>query len=83
MNYPIFEKVQDILCDTFGIKREKVTLGAELSQTLDLDSLEIIEFVVALETEYSISILADTFSADTTIEQVVDYLEQRIAAHKN
>ena len=54
-----FEKVKEIMVDTLNLDAEAVTETASLKDDLEVDSLDAMEVVLALEEEYKISIGAD------------------------
>jgi len=47
----VFEKVKHLFVDELGIDAEKVTMEAKLEEDLDIDSLGIVEVVMAFEDE--------------------------------
>ncbi len=49
-------KVNDILCDTFGIKAEVISDDSSLRYNLMLDSLDYIELMMTIERDFSIKI---------------------------
>mgnify|MGYP000521541592 CR=1 FL=1 len=50
----VFEKVKHLFVDELGIDAEKVTMEAKLEEDLDIDSLGIVEVVMAFEDEFEI-----------------------------
>jgi len=46
------EKIRGLFVKSFVLKPEEVTLEANLKKDLEMDSLEIVELVVALEKEF-------------------------------
>ena len=52
----VFEKVKNLFVDELGIDAEKVTMEAKLEEDLDIDSLCIVEVVMAFEDEFEIEI---------------------------
>ena len=52
----VFEKVKNLFVEELGIDAEKVTMEARLEEDLEIDSLGIVEVVMAFEDEFSIEI---------------------------
>ena len=57
----VFEKVKNLFVDELGIEAEKVTMEAKLEEDLDIDSLGIVEVVMAFEDEFEIEIDDELF----------------------
>ena len=52
----VFEKVKGLFVEELGIDEDKVTMEAKLEEDLEIDSLGIVEVVMAFEDEFSIEI---------------------------
>ena len=52
----VFEKVKNLFVEELGIDAEKVTMEAKLEEDLEIDSLGIVEVVMAFEDEFGIEI---------------------------
>ncbi len=65
------EKIKGLLAQSFDIKLEEVTLEANLGGDLEMDSLEIVELVVALEKEFKIKIGDGTITTKGCVSDVV------------
>ena len=52
----VFEKVKGLFVEELGIDADKVTMEAKLEEDLEIDSLGIVEVVMAFEDEFSIEI---------------------------
>ena len=66
----VFEKVKGLFVEDLGIDESKVTMEAKLEEDLEIDSLGIVEVVMAFEDEFEIEIdddeLADVFNCRTS-----------------
>ena len=64
----VFEKVKGLFVEDLGIDESKVTMDAKLEEDLEIDSLGIVEVVMAFEDEFDIEIddeeLADVSTVD-------------------
>ena len=74
----VFEKVKNLFVDELGIDAEKVTMEAKLEEDLDIDSLGIVEVVMAFEDEFEIEIDDEELSDVSTVGQAVSLLHSKI-----
>ena len=74
----VFEKVKHLFVDELGIDAEKVTMEAKLEEDLDIDSLGIVEVVMAFEDEFEIEIDDEELTDVGTVGQAVNLLHSKI-----
>ena len=74
----VFEKVKNLFVDELGIDAEKVTMEAKLEDDLDIDSLGIVEVVMAFEDEFEIEIDDEELTDVGTVGQAVNLLHSKI-----
>jgi len=74
----VFEKVKNLFVDELGIDAEKVTMEAKLEEDLDIDSLGIVEVVMAFEDEFEIEIDDEELTDVGTVGQAVNLLHSKI-----
>ena len=74
----VFEKVKHLFVDELGIDAEKVTMEAKLEEDLDIDSLGIVEVVMAFEDEFEIEIDDEELTDVGTVGQAVNLLHSTI-----
>ena len=74
----VFEKVKNLFVDELGIDAEKVTMEAKLEEDLDIDSLGIVEVVMAFEDEFEIEIDDEELTDFGTVGQAVNLLHSKI-----
>ena len=73
-------RVVELLIQRLGLSPEIVTQTAELAEDLGIDSVDSVEFALALEREFGVS-LPDTALADVrTVQDVVELVCERIVA---
>ncbi len=72
----MFEKLKAILVDEFQLDEADVTLDAELSGDLGINSVELQSLVLTCEMEFDIDIQTDELTSFTTVGDVVEYLEK-------
>lgn len=71
----IFEKVKSIIIDQLGVTESAVTTEASFIDDLGADSLDIVEFIMALEEEFDIEIPDADAEKVVTVGDVVDYIK--------
>ncbi|MBA3705256.1 MAG: acyl carrier protein, partial [Bacteroidetes bacterium] len=54
----IIEKINGFLADEFEVDREKIKPDANLRETLDLDSLDYVDLVVIIESNFGFKVVA-------------------------
>ena len=74
----VFEKVRGLFVEDLGIDESKVTMEAKLEEDLEIDSLGIVEVVMAFEDEFEIEIADDELADVSTVGQAVQLLHSKI-----
>ena len=76
----IFEKVKKIVIDQLSVEADKITPQANFANDLGADSLDTVELVMALEEEFDIEIPDEAAEKITTVQEAVDYINDKVAA---
>jgi len=74
----IFEKIKELLCDNLGIDENDVTMDANLVDDLNIDSLDVVELIMAIEEEFGIEIPEEDVEKVTTVGSMVDYVASKM-----
>ncbi len=74
----VFDKVVEVIADIGGRDPEGITMESNLMDDLDLDSLDAVEIVMALEDEYSLSMPDDDIAQFKTVGDIVEYVEKML-----
>ncbi len=74
----VFEKVKGLFVEELGIDADKVTMEAKLEEDLEIDSLGIVEVVMAFEDEFSIEIDDEELTDVETVGQAVNLLHSKL-----
>jgi len=72
------EKFKACAVEVLQVPVEKVTLEARFSEDLDADSLDLVEFVMALEEAFDISVEESELEGVTTIGQAYDLVTNKL-----
>ena len=74
----VFDKVKGLFVEDLGIDESKVTMEAKLEEDLEIDSLGIVEVVMAFEDEFDIEIDDEELADVTTVGEAVKLLLSKI-----
>ncbi|MCL2097115.1 MAG: acyl carrier protein [Oscillospiraceae bacterium] len=71
----MFEKIKRLLVEEMGIDEKIITPEAKLIADLELNSLELAEFILTCEEEFKISIRDEDLKKLVSIGDIAGYLE--------
>ena len=74
----IFEKVKTVIVEQLGIDEESVKMDSSFLDDLGADSLDIVEFIMALEEEFGLEIPDEDAEKIVTVKDVVEYISENI-----
>lgn len=67
-NEEIIEKIRTTLAEEFEIDVEQIQPDAPLMQTLELDSLDLVDMVVLIDKNFSFTVTAKDFAGIKTFQ---------------
>ena len=70
----MFEQFKELLIEEFQVEEDKITLDAELSGDLAINSIELAELILRCEETFGIEIQEDEMHKFVTVGDVVEYL---------
>lgn len=73
----MLEKIRDILKDYTEVPAEKITPQSHFRDDLGLNSLDVVNVVVAFEDEFGIEIDDDDISSMVRVEDAIRYITER------
>ena len=71
-----FDKLKDMLVEKLGVDPELVKPQAQLAADLDLNSLELAEFILTCEEEFKITIKDDHLRSLVCVSDVVAFIDR-------
>ena len=71
----MFEKIKKLLVEQMGIDEKLITPEAKLMTDLELNSLELAEFILTCEEDFKISIDDGDLKKLVTVSDIANYLE--------
>jgi acyl carrier protein len=75
----VFEKVQDIVVDLLEVDPDQVTPEASFRETLEADSLDLVELLMAFEDTFGSPIPDEDVKTIVTVGDAVSYIEKQLA----
>jgi acyl carrier protein len=67
-----------MLAEHLGCDEDRITENTVILEDLEADSLDLVEFMMSLEEEYSIEVEDEDLERIKTVGDVVKYIEERI-----
>ncbi|MBR5694806.1 MAG: acyl carrier protein [Paludibacteraceae bacterium] len=74
----LIEKVNRVLSDEFEVEVSEISADKNIKETLNLDSLSLVDLVALIEEEFSVKIQGSEMSSIQTFGNLYDYLEKKI-----
>lgn len=79
----IIEKINGFLVEEFEVEATKIAPDANLRETLELDSLDYIDLVVVIESNFGFKVKPEDFISIVTFQNFYDYVISRVAEKVN
>ncbi|MCR5050803.1 MAG: acyl carrier protein [Paludibacteraceae bacterium] len=73
----LIAKVNSVLAEEFEVEESVITAEANIKQTLQLDSLSLVDMVALIESEFGVKIPAGDLAKVQTFGALYDYLAER------
>lgn len=75
----IVEKINYFLVDEFEVEEEEIAPAANLKETLELDSLDFVDLVVAIEANFGVKLVGEDFVKVITLQDFYDLIEGKLS----
>lgn len=76
----IIEQINTLLADEFEVEQSEFTPDANLKDTLQLDSINLVDLIALVQMTYKITIPVEDLKKIQTFENLYDYIESHLAA---
>ncbi len=76
----IQSKLVDLLVDELGLERDNITMEAKFEEDLEVDSLGVVELLMALEDNFDVKIPDDEAEKITTVGEAIDVVAAKVNA---
>jgi len=73
----MFDRLCAVLEEFTEIPKEEMTLESDILNDLGMNSIDMMEAVIAVEEEFSVSVPDRTISSFQTLKDIVVFLEKR------
>ncbi len=74
----IVGKINQFLVEEFEVEPGKIVPEANLRETLELDSLDYIDLVVVIESNFGFKVKPEDFLSIATFQNFYDYIERQV-----
>jgi acyl carrier protein len=74
----IIIKTNHFLVDEFEVDEDDISPNANLKETLELDSLDYVDLVVSVESNFNVKLNAEDFTNIVTLQNFYDLIENKI-----
>lgn len=75
----IDKRVTEIICEQLSVEESQVTNDASFQESLNADSLDIVELIMAFEEGFDIEIPDDDAEKIRTVGDAVDYIAKQLS----
>ena len=75
----LINQVNQVLADEFEAEIDAITPDANIKDTLELDSLSIVDMVALIESTFSVKIQGNEVGSIKTFANLYDYIYDRMA----
>ena len=75
----IIEKINDFLIDEFEVEQDDISPEADLKDTLELDSLDFVDLVVAVESNFGVKLVGEDFVNVKTLQDFYNLIENKLS----
>ena len=74
----MFDKIRDVILEYVELPKESITPDTRFLADMHMNSLDIMTMIGELEDEYDITIETEDLNNIYTMQQLVDYIEERL-----
>ncbi|MDR2038542.1 MAG: phosphopantetheine-binding protein [Bacteroidales bacterium] len=74
----LIEKVNNALAEEFEIEVSDITPDADIKETLDLDSLSLVDMIALIESAFGVEIKGQDITSIKTFEILYNFIEERL-----
>ena len=74
----ILEKLKELIAQQFGVDADSITAETSFIEDLDADSIDIVEFIVAVEEEFGLGETEESaLEGIRTVGDIADYVKDK------
>ena len=76
-----FEKIRTIISDLLNVSEDEVSLETTFVQDLGADSLDVLQIIMEMETEFGLKIEDEDLSKIVTVGDAVEQIKNAVKAN--
>ena len=76
-----FEKIRTIISDVLNVSEDEVSLETTFVQDLGADSLDVLQIIMDMETEFGLKIEDEDLSKIVTVGDAVEQIKNAVKAN--
>ena len=70
----IYKKIKELISTQFNIDEKEITKDTSFKDTLNADSLDLVELIMALEDEFGLEVQDEDMEGIKTVGDAVEYI---------
>lgn len=74
----LISKINEVLADEFEVSEDLIKPDKPLMQTLELDSLDLVDMVVLIESNFGFKLKGDDFVGIVTFQDFYDFIDKKL-----
>ena len=74
----VFEKIRDIIAEQLDVNPEAITMETDLMKDLEADSLDAVEIIMAIESEWDLEVPDEKAEDFKVVANIVSFVEESI-----
>lgn len=79
----IISKINEFLVEEFEVDSEKIVPTANIRETLNLDSLDYVDLVVIIKSNFGFKVVAEDFIGIHTFQDFYNYVNRKVSEKVN
>jgi acyl carrier protein len=73
----VIDKINELLIEELEIEEEQLVAEEDLMETLEIDSLDLVDLVVIIEKNFGFKVVSEEMSDIMTLQNFYDYVAER------
>ena len=74
----VFEKIREIIAEQLDVNPEAITMETDLMKDLEADSLDAVEIIMAIESEWDLEVPDEKAEDFKVVANIVSFVEESI-----
>ncbi len=74
----VIDKINELLIEEFEIEEEQLEPDENLMETLEIDSLDLVDLVVVIEKNFGFKVVSEEMTDIQTLQDFYNYVVERV-----